>query len=155
MDLQVKFQNLFGILILIVCVTGCFNSNPTTYPVRGIVRFPDGKLLREGTVEFELITQKNSVTATGEIMGDGSFSLGTFAMDDGALPGKHRAVVISDVEIGTGVERPELLKPSVLHQKYREFRTAGLRFEVKEEVNNIVIEVEYAPSPQGEPEQGQ
>ena len=125
---------------------GCSDPDVVTYPVRGIVRFTDGKLLREGTVEFETLRREKPITATGEIGPDGSFVLGTYESDDGAVVGKHRAVVIADYEIGTGYERPWLIPEAPLHPKYRDFRSSGLMFEVKPEDNDIIIEVEYAPA---------
>ena len=56
-------------------VAGCNNSEEKTYPVRGIVQFPDGKLLRKGSVEFEYLDRQPPHTATGEIQPDGSLHL--------------------------------------------------------------------------------
>ncbi|NND99669.1 MAG: hypothetical protein HKN47_20315 [Pirellulaceae bacterium] len=135
---------LTGSLLASFLVPGCSGSSTTTYPVRGLVRFPDGKLLREGTVEFETIGAGENITATGDIRPDGSFVLGTFSSNDGAVAGKHRAVVIADVEIGTGAERPGMLAPTRLDQKYRDFSTSGLQFDVQPGRNDIVIDVQYA-----------
>lgn len=129
---------------VIVAVAGCSDPAKKTYPVRGLVRFPDGKVLRQGSVEFETIGQENPSSAHGVINPDGSFVLGTYALDDGAKVGKHRAVVISDYAIGNGAERPGLIPEAELDPKYRVFRTSGLEFEVKPEDNTILIEVEYA-----------
>ncbi|WP_372722756.1 hypothetical protein [Novipirellula sp.] len=132
--------------VVILSLPGCSSRETTTYPVSGVVRFPDGKLLREGTIEFEISGVKNPVTATGEIAPDGSFFLGTYQIDDGAIAGTHRVVVIADSVIGTGVERPGLLPKSILHPKYRDFQTSEIVVEVQPTTNNIVIDVEYAPA---------
>ena len=137
-------------LVILLFMSGCYGSQPKTQPVYGLVRFPDGKLLRNGSIEFELLDETNSVTATAEIMPDGTFTLGTFARDDGALPGKHRVAVFADVEVGNGVERPGLIAKTKLHPKYREFRTSGLQFEVKPGKNNFIVKVDYAPVEQTE-----
>ncbi|GAA4452087.1 hypothetical protein [Novipirellula rosea] len=129
---------------------GCSSGEATTYPVSGVVRFPDGKLLREGTIEFEISGVQNPVTATGEIAPDGSFFLGTYQIDDGAVAGTHRVVVIADSVIGTGVERPGLLPKPILHPKYRDFQTSEIVVEVQPTNNNIVIDVEYAPGDDAE-----
>ncbi len=82
-----RFSVLFTFHVILVlatiCNVGCSDSGRKTYPVRGIVRFPDGKVLREGSVEFEIVGRKPPVTATGVIGPDGSFVLGTYALDDG------------------------------------------------------------------------
>ena len=132
-----------------LCV-GCGNKDEKTFPVHGIVRFPDGKLLREGSVEFEIIGRENPMTATGRIGPDGGYTLGTFTLSDGAVAGKHRVVVISDRAIGNGAERPGMLPEPVLHPKYRVFSTSGLQFEVKEKSNEIAIDVEYASAKSAE-----
>lgn len=131
-------------LSLLVQLVGCGDSAEKTYPVRGVVRFPDGQLLRSGVVEFEISDQPKPSTATGEIGPDGSFVLGTFAIDDGAMAGTHRAAVISDHPIGNGAERPGMIPPPKLHPKFREFRTSGLTFEVVSADNEFLIDVEYA-----------
>lgn len=136
----------FGFVVMLVTIgnAGCADSSRKTYPVRGMVRFPDGKVLREGSVEFEILGREEPVTATGVIEPDGSFVLGTYDLDDGALVGKHRVVVIADHVIGSGAERPEFIPPPTLDPRYRDYRRSGLVHEVKPETNNIVIEVEYA-----------
>jgi hypothetical protein len=138
-------KNIALVALLFVAVTGCSDGNPRTYPVRGEVRFPDGRPLTRGTVEFELLDQEKPITATGEISEDGTFVLGTFKLDDGAIAGRHRAAVIADHEIGTGAERPGTLPPTALDPRYRDFKTSGLEFTVEPGKNEIVIKVEYAP----------
>lgn len=137
----------YSVGMLAVMVNGgCSDRDVVTYPVRGIVRFTDGKLLRDGTVEFEIMGREKPITATGEIGPDGSFVLGTYESNDGAVAGKHRAVVIADYEIGTGYERPWLIPAAQLHPKYRDFQSSGLEFLVKPQDNDIIVEVEYAPT---------
>lgn len=125
-------------------VIGCGTSGPETYPVQGVVRFSDGQVLRGGSIEFEGTYEDRPILATGQIGPDGSFQLGTRQLDDGAVSGSHRVVVISDFPIGNGAERPELIPPSQLHSRYRSFRTSGLVQEVLPKSNALVIEVEYA-----------
>ncbi|GAA5507276.1 hypothetical protein [Novipirellula caenicola] len=137
-------------LLATLSILGCSSRESATYPVYGVVRFPDGKLLREGTIEFEITGVPNPITATGEIAPDGSFFLGTYQIDDGAVAGTHRVVVIADTVIGTGVERPGLLPKSILHSKYRDFNTSDILVEVRPTTNNLVIDVEYAPADEAE-----
>lgn len=133
-----------GLLPLIAA--GCSSSEEKTYEVRGLVRYTDGKLLREGSVEFERMNTKKPITATGRIKPDGTFELGTFGLADGAVAGHHRVVVIAGQNDASRHERPWLLPSIKLHPKYRDFKTSGLQFEVKPESNHFVIEVEYAPA---------
>ena len=138
-----SFKRLSFISVLAGLASGC-GGPPTAYLVHGTVVFPDGQPLTRGTVEFEPVGQKKTITASGEIAADGTFQLGTYQPKDGAIAGEHRVAVISDYEIGTGVERPGELPPSKLHSKFRSFKTSGLKFTVKPRMNNLLIEVDYA-----------
>ena len=131
--------------LLLVTAIGCSNGNPRTFEVKGFVRFPDGMPLTSGTIEFQSIDHELQIGATSEIDENGAFELGTFDVDDGAIEGRHRAVVVSSHEIGTGAERPGLIETSKLHPRFSDFNTSGLEFEVKPGKNEIVIPVEYAP----------
>jgi hypothetical protein len=124
--------------------SGCSAPEQETHEVRGLVRYTDGKLLRDGTVEFESMDREKAITATGDIQPDGTFELGTFELADGAVVGRHRVVVIADSNDASRHERPWLLPKVLLHSKYRDFDTSGLQYDVKPESNHFVIEVEYA-----------
>ena len=135
---------LAALVLLFGAVSGC-NRPPMAYVVHGMVIFPDGKPLTKGTVEFEAIGQRKPITASGQIAKDGTFQLGTFQPGDGAISGQHRVAVIVDYDIGTGVERPQELPPPELHPRFRSFKTSGLKYTVEPRMNNILVEVEYAP----------
>ena len=129
---------------LLVSLTGC-SSKPETHPVKGIVQFPDGKLLQSGTIELESEDEDGKpVCARGDINPDGSFVLGTYELDDGALPGTHRAIVIADSSIGTGTERPDLVEQTALHPRYRSYEKSGLKFTIEPGSNELVVKVDYA-----------
>ncbi len=143
----VDHQSSTALTVLITVLLGTVgcSDQPTKYPVRGTVRFPDGQVLRNGSVEFESVEGDERILARGEIAGDGSFVLGTDTLDDGARAGDYRAVVISDQSIGNGIERPGMLEPARLHRKYRDFDSSRLQFTVQPKANDIIIEVEYSP----------
>lgn len=124
---------------------GCTPANERTYPVSGLVRFPDGQVLRNGSVEFEIIGRNPPITATGVIAPDGTFTLGTYLLDDGAFPGRHRVAIISEPTIGTGAERPGLIPESPLPSKYASFDKSGIVLDVLPEDNQLIIEVEAKP----------
>lgn len=138
-----------SLLSILVIVSGC-SDQPTTYVVHGMVVYPDGKPLTRGTIEFELIAKRNPITASGEIAPDGTFQVGTFEALDGAVAGRHRVAVIADYDIGTEVERPELLPPELLDSKFSDFKTSGLEFEIAPKRNSLLVEVDYAPVPGSE-----
>ena len=140
-------STVFVIASLFAVLSGC-DSRPETFLVHGMVVYPDGKPMTEGTVEFEALHQKKPITASGDINEDGTFQLGTFEVNDGAIAGTHRVAVIANYVIGTGIERPGLIPPPVLDPKFSDFKTSTLEFEVKPSSNNILVEVDYAPLPQ-------
>jgi hypothetical protein len=108
-----------------------------------MVVYPDGKPLTKGTVEFEAVDEPRPITASSEIDPDGTFLLGTFKPDDGAVAGRHRIAVIANPEIGTEAERPEKLPPAVIASRFSEFKTSGLETIVEPRMNNVLIEVDY------------
>jgi hypothetical protein len=143
-----RFSVSCFLAIAVLLCSGCHDSELQTYPVRGVVRFPDGKMLRQGSIEFESLDTETPQLARAEIQPDGSFVLGTHDLDDGALAGRHRAVVIANHMIGNGAERPGMIPKSPLHPKHANFRTSELEFVIQEKTNNIIIEVQYAPDDQ-------
>jgi hypothetical protein len=139
-------------LLAVFAITGC-SDRVETHLVHGTVVFPNGRPLRRGTVEFEtLLPNRQPITASSEIGEDGSFKLGTYELNDGAIAGTHRVAVISDYDIGTGLERPGKIPDAVIHPKYREFKTSGLEFVIQPDMNNILIQVDLAPPPGTSPD---
>lgn len=132
----------YGLLGLLL-IAGC-HDGPEMIPVSGTVVFPDGKPVTGGTIEFETADRKPPVTATGEISETGSFVLGTYSPTDGVLPGKHRVVVVSDYEIGTGKERPDLVPKPNVHSRFRKFESSELEFDIKKGQSPIQVVVDYA-----------
>ena len=57
-----------AIALPVLC--GCEKSEIKTYPVRGIVQFSDGKLLRQGYIEFENAGVEERILARAEIQPD-------------------------------------------------------------------------------------
>ena len=133
---------MLAMACLLVTSVGCSDATEDVYPVSGLVRFPDGKVLRDGSVEFELIGRTPAVTATGVIGPDGVFTLGTFTANDGAFAGKHRVAVISNYSIGTGAERPGMIPEATLDARYRSFDTSGITMDVLAEQNQVIIDVD-------------
>lgn len=147
-SLKVSSRNIQAglFLTMLLTATGCTPEGEKMFPVSGLVRFPDGTVLRDGSVEFEIIGREPPITATGLIAADGSFTLGTRTLSDGALAGKHRVAIIADHPIGTGAERPGLIPESKLPARYGNFDNSGLVLEVRPENNQIIIDVEARDS---------
>jgi hypothetical protein len=82
-------------------IIGCRDKNqtnmPKTYPVQGVVRYKSGQALKGGTIIFKSVDHP-TLTITGEIKTDGSFTLVTLVDGkgkkvEGAPEGKHEIVV--------------------------------------------------------------
>jgi hypothetical protein len=105
-------------------LAGC-NTGPEVAIVRGKVEL-DGEPLKTGAV---LTSTSAGRGAQGTINANGEFELGTFAANDGALPGVHKvAIVANDPNIGTGPEA--LAGKSLVPQRYTNAATSGLEIEV-------------------------
>ena len=75
--------------MLLLLLSGC-DSQPETFLVHGIVVYPDGKPLTEGTIEFETLDQKRPITASGEINDDGTiFAAAAGLVNSAALARIH------------------------------------------------------------------
>ena len=142
----------------LLLVAGC--GAHKSYPVQGMVVYPDGTPMKGGAVMFEPIGAEKAsspggkeqpIMAQGYIADDGTFALSTFGDEDGAPPGRYRALVRGQVKRhGRGVDEnaPDpKWDPLQIHPKYQDFKTSGLEFTVEPKTNEIVIHVERATKP--------
>lgn len=129
-------------LVVLVLATGCSSGRDTTYSVEGTVQV-DGQLVTGGAVAFESVepgSDGKRRTARGTIGPDGTYRLTTFTRGDGALAGRHRAMVVNTTLFDPESERPP--SASVIPGRYSAFETSGLEFDVKPEPNRIDIGLE-------------
>lgn len=130
-------MRLLFLLIPLAMSLGCGDDRIATYPVSGRVQFADGRPVRHGTIEFESI--EHGTTATGKILHDGSFVLGTYTPDDGAAEGTHHAIVLQLV-IADGAFKHTVDHGKAVPVKYGDYKTSSLDALVKaEEENEVVI----------------
>jgi hypothetical protein len=123
-----------------VIVFGCSNSGQLeTAPVSGRVLL-DGKPLTFGVVTF---VPSLGRAAKGDVQADGSFRLGTYKGDDGAIIGKHKASVIAirpSASGGSSAERTDSV--FVLPSSYAIPEESGFEFEVKAgEANKFTLQL--------------
>jgi hypothetical protein len=91
-------------LAMALATAGCTGGGNTAYPVKGTV-FLDGQPAKElagGTVTFNSTQLHKS--ASGEILADGTYRLGSLRKDDGAVPGTYQ-VTVSPPETPVASER--------------------------------------------------
>ncbi len=127
---------------LSMIATGGCAKKLQTYPVKGKVTFKDGSPLSKGLVEFEPVDGADKMNASGEIRADGTFVLGTLEPDDGAVAGRHRAIIVVQPDVGTGPEDVTGTRREIINPKYRRYDTSGLEFTVESKPNEFQIEVE-------------
>lgn len=134
-----------AIVLLLVILAGCSDTEVATYPVTGIVQLRDGTPVETGTIEF---TRDDGLhTARGDIGKDGRFSLTTFQKDDGAVAGHHKAVVVQLISTEDLPAHKHNHGPTV-DPVYGQYRRSGLEFTVVEDGENdfevIVSEVKLS-----------
>jgi hypothetical protein len=123
----------------LVIFAGCGGGGFETAPVNGKITYK-GKPLPTGTIIY--MPEGDKPAATGEIKPDGSYILGTYASEDGAVLGKH-AIKIYAVE-EQGERLPEERSPTpglILPNNYTSFETSGLTAEVKQGQNTFSFEL--------------
>lgn len=114
-----------GLVAMCLVAAGC-GRRITLVPAEGRVTI-DGKPLEFGAV---MVQPTAGPAAQGKINGDGSFRLGTFKPDDGAIPGPATVRVMCRKDITQpGGERA--YGPSLIPDRYTRFDTSGLTVEIK------------------------
>ena len=133
-----------GILIAAVALfCGCNRGQEPTYPAGGKLVFPDGEPLTSGSVSFRSLDGSKPYSARGMIQPDGTFKLTTFAPDDGAVEGRHEAVVVAPPpHIRPDVaDTPRIPRP--VDPRFSNYDTSGLEFTVTRDArkNQFTIQV--------------
>src|SRR5262245_14295477 len=115
--------------------SGC--GSQTLFPVSGNVTYKDGKPVTAGLVIFEPVSQK--ISARGEIQANGSFQLGTYSDNDGAMEGEYKVLIAPPPLPEEGPRRR-----SPVHPKYQNLESTPLKFTVTRDrdKNKFHIEVE-------------
>ncbi len=149
--------------LILVFLVGCGPSNPTTFPVRGQLKFRDGSVPKSGAVEF--FHPETRLNARGKIGVDGSFSVGTFEAGDGAVAGHHEVTVVQLGATHLDAKKEVIIKMDeesqnadhdhshdhdsnsdpIVHKKYIDYRTSDLAVEIVDGENIIVLEIDRQP----------
>jgi hypothetical protein len=95
-------------------------------PAEGRVTL-DGKPVEFGAV---MVQPAAGPAAQGKINGDGTFRLGTFKPDDGAIPGTATVRVMCRKDV-TQPGGEKAYGPSLIPNRYTRFDTSGLTVEIK------------------------
>ena len=138
-----------ALLACVLLVVGCGRGDRLeTAEVAGTVTL-DGEPVTQGTVLF---TPEQGRVAKGEIRPDGSFSLGTYEDDDGAIVGKHQVTVVSLDRSGLPDGRDEMADDSgpkwLIPRRYGNPAASGLTFQVEPDMANVAeLKLSSQPAP--------
>jgi len=129
-------------LTLLPLLIGCGSNQLPTHPVEGWVRFEDGTYPKFGDIEF--YNAQHKLNARGKIQRDGSFTVGTFTENDGAVEGKHQIIVLQV----SGDPMTRRLSDSIKHDhgvlidsSYFDYRTSGLECDIVPGNNQVKLTV--------------
>lgn len=82
-------------VLAVVATAGCSGDPDPCYPVRGVLVYEDGQPAKElvgGSVTFTPLEQGRKISSA-TIEEDGTFVLSSMRDSDGAVAGKHQAVI--------------------------------------------------------------
>jgi hypothetical protein len=121
-----------GLVLTLLTLSACGSRRPALYPVHGKVFF-DGRPAAGARVVFHAIRQAdpNIPNPSGTVRGDGSFSLGTFAPDDGAPSGDYNVAVVWLVSPSPAASQKGDVT-NRLPDRYAHPQTSQLQAEVKD-----------------------
>jgi hypothetical protein len=118
---------------LAILVGGCATDDPhpATVPVEGKVTY-QGQPLTKGTVTFQ---PDGGRPAVGEIQPDGTYRLSTFGDKDGAIPGNHKVMIVSNTGDPTKMpSSPGYVTPKgLIPKKFADVNTSGLEAAVSKD----------------------
>jgi hypothetical protein len=139
-------RRALGVMLLAAAI-GCGGNTPRTAAVSGTVTYK-GKPLPNASVSFVPV-KGDGRAASGVTNSAGRFDLGTFAADDGAIPGSYRIGIIARGpdrppkagEMGSGMPGEMMPGDPLIPQKYFTPETSGLTWEVKRGSNRVELEL--------------
>lgn len=124
---------------LLLAAAGCGGPTSQTHPVRGKVILPNGSVASGGLIEFRTVdADGKTINAHSRIESDGTFQLSTFGDKDGALAGKHQAILLSPAS-GDGETISQAPEFPV---KYRSYDSSGLEFDIVPGENDLEVKLQ-------------
>jgi hypothetical protein len=132
--------------VFLMALSGCFGQSSATYPVTGVVKHPDGKPLAGGRILFQPVGETGHA-ARGIISHDGTFQLGTYAHDDGAIAGGYKAVITPAIP-DNALDNPASIARyrSTVDLRYQNVTTTPLEFKVRDDGSTNRFEIVLEPT---------
>jgi len=137
---------LAALLGLLIGLNGCSRQIPT-YAVEGQLEFEDGTKPMFGDIEF--YNAEHHINARGKIQRDGSFSVGTYSEQDGAIAGSHQIVIIQNTGDYFSARFANQIKHDhgqLVDPAYRDYRTSDLTCQIAKGVNRIELTLRKHPN---------
>jgi len=135
---MIRWSCAAGLLAVFLC-SGCRpGANPhieKTIPVSGKVTFANGSPVRGGLVTLHPKDGTKS-ESRGTIDKSGNFTLGTYKVSDGTMPGEYTVTVEPIVYDKRGNMRPD--KSLGIPAKYASPDSSGLTIEIKDQESQEV-----------------
>ena len=126
-------------VLLLFLLVGC-SRYPDTVPVSGKILY-NGEPLKFGSVMFQ---PRQGQPARAQIQPDGTFALGTYKKEDGAVLGEHRVRVMCYTSQNpnaptAGTVGEQSLGTPLIPLKYSRLGTSGLTAEVTTELEEPLV----------------
>jgi hypothetical protein len=137
-----RHSSLAAATLVLLTLSACSSGGPEpTYPVHGLVTVGSNPL-EGGSILFEPVEPSASGqvhSARGTIDDTGRYQLSTFGVGDGAVAGKFHVMVFEKEKQLS--DDPNLVRTSIIPDKYHMPETTPLVREVKAEENVIDLEI--------------
>lgn len=137
--MRFRFAKL-GVLVLVLLCAGCGDSRRPVYPVRGKVLF-DGKPTPDALIIFHPLKDPDpdAPRPLTRVANDGSFTLTTYKMGDGAPAGEYAVTVtwVREVDSQDAPREERREEPNKLPERYSRPATTDLKVEVKKQPNDF------------------
>ncbi|WP_145258183.1 hypothetical protein [Planctomycetes bacterium Pan216] len=139
-----RLMSVLPAALVLMVVVGC-DSKPPRVPVTGRVVYKGSEEpVIAGKVVLESTESPNG--SSGYIKEDGTFTLGTFDLADGVMPGEYRVYLVQAYEPQEYSENPPPQVPLV-DSKYMDPKKSGITAEIPLK-GELLIEVEHPPKSQ-------
>jgi hypothetical protein len=133
-------------LLLLPMLLGCGSDRLPTHAVIGAIEFEDGTHPMFGDIEF--YNAQHKLNARGEIKRDGSFTVGTYVADDGAVEGKHQIIALQmggDFFYGKRTDTIKHDHGALINSSFFDYRTSGLECDIVPGENRVKLTVRKNP----------
>ena len=130
---------------VLAALAGCGRTGPAlpaAVPAKGMIQLADGTPLREGRLEL-IPRDGNGVEAFGDVQPDGSFTLTSYKVNDGAVPGRYVVAISPYNYAARGGSPTPVTGAARIPAKYLESGTSTLEVEVK--APDIVLQLRLDP----------